>query len=399
MSHLSARRCTRRARPACTVGSASGRGYKPAGWVPPRRWSWPRSLAGSSGSPDRSGGDSSAGWPGASGADAPQLGVSSCSAGDATVPSRGRIVMTTDPRANAPAMLASGVVLGLILFLVAAIYGSFTIIQPGNVGVVFNRWSGALKTVGQGVAWRVPWVTQVQSYPVALRTYTMVQRGAEGSMRGDDSIDLPTKEGQHIRQDISVTYNTSQEKAADVFRSFRGADISDIESTFIRRTIITVSQNAAGQVSLTDLISNQRGQLQTRIQDDLQHEMNKMGFVVDKVNLGASHLPDVIEKQLQQKMAAQQQAQQADYELQRQQTLAKAKVAEAEGEAQSTLVKAKAQAEANNLLQQTLSPLLIQNKAIERWNGTLPQFTGGGAIPFLNLKDLGPDSHPAATGR
>ncbi|TMA69581.1 MAG: prohibitin family protein [Deltaproteobacteria bacterium] len=314
-------------------------------------------------------------------------------------PSRGRIVMTTDPRTNAPAMLASGVVLGLILFLVAGIYGSFTIIQPGNVGVVFNRWSGALKTVGQGVAWRVPWVTQVQSYPVALRTYTMVQRGAEGSMRGDDSIDLPTKEGQHIRQDISVTYNTSQEKAADVFRSFRGADISDIESTFIRRTIITVSQNAAGQVSLTDLISNQRGQLQTRIQDDLQHEMNKMGFVVDKVNLGASHLPDVIEKQLQQKMAAQQQAQQADYELQRQQTLAKAKVAEAEGEAQSTLVKAKAQAEANNLLQQTLSPLLIQNKAIERWNGTLPQFTGGGAIPFLNLKDLGPDSHPAATGR
>ena len=304
--------------------------------------------------------------------------------------------MTTDPRTNAPAMLASGVVLGLILFLVAGIYGSFTIIQPGNVGVVFNRWSGALKTVGQGVAWRVPWVTQVQSYPVALRTYTMVQRGAEGSMRGDDSIDLPTKEGQHIRQDISVTYNTSQEKAADVFRSFRGADISDIESTFIRRTIITVSQNAAGQVSLTDLISNQRGQLQTRIQDDLQHEMNKMGFVVDKVNLGASHLPDVIEKQLQQKMAAQQQAQQADYELQRQQTLAKAKVAEAEGEAQSTLVKAKAQAEANNLLQQTLSALLIQNKAIERWNGTLPQFTGGGAIPFLNLKDLG-DSHPPAS--
>src|SRR5499427_5021893 len=286
-------------------------------------------------------------------------------------------------------MLASGSLLAAILVLFAAVYSSFTIIQPGNVGVVFNRWSGALKTVGQGVAWRVPWVTQVQSYPVALRTYTMVRRNAEGTERGDDSIDLPTKEGQHIRQDISVTYNTSQEKAADVFRSFRGADISDIEATFIRRTIITVSQNAAGQMSLTDLISNQRGTLQEHIQDDLQHEMNKMGFVVDKVNLGASHLPDIIEKQLQQKMAAQQQAQQADYELQRQQTLAKAKVAEAEGEAQATLVKAKAQAEANNLLQQTLSPLLIQNKAIERWNGTLPQFTGGGAVPFLNLRDLG----------
>ncbi len=297
--------------------------------------------------------------------------------------------MEAERRPDVPALLASGLTFAAIAFVVAAIYSSFTIIQPGNVGVVFNRWSGQLKTVGQGLAWRIPWITQVQSYPVALRTYTMVTRNEEGSLRGDDSIDLPTREGQHIRQDISVTFNTSQEKAAEVFKAFRGADISDIENTFIRRTIITVAQNVAGQISLTDIISNQREQLQSRIQTDLDHEMNKMGFVVDKVNLGASHLPEVIEKQLQQKMAAQQQAQQAEYELQRQQTLAKAKVAEAEGDAASTLVKAKAQAEANHLLQQTLSALLIQSKAIDKWNGTLPQYTGAAPIPFLDVKDLG----------
>src|SRR5512140_1878469 len=129
-------------------------------------------------------------------------------------------------------MAANGLVVALMLFLLAAVYSSFTIIQPGNVGVVFNRFSGALKTGGQGVASRVPWITQVQSYLVALRTYTMVSRAGEGSMQGDDSIDLPTREGQHIRQDISVTYNTSEEKAGDVFRSFRGADISEIEAAF-----------------------------------------------------------------------------------------------------------------------------------------------------------------------
>ena len=304
--------------------------------------------------------------------------------------------MNDDARPSAPAVISGATILAVVLILVAAIYSSFMIIQPGNVGVVFNRWSGSLKTVGQGVAWRVPWITQVQSYPVALRTYTMVRRSQEGASQGDDSIDLPTKEGQHIRQDISVTYNTSQEKAADVFKSFRGAEIADIESTFVRRTIITVSQNQAGQMSLTDLISNKRGELQDHIQVNLQEEMNKMGFVVDKVNLGASHLPDAIEKQMQQKMAAQQQAQQADYELQRQQTLAKAKVAEAEGDAQATLVKAKAQAEANKLLQETLSPLLVQSKAIDKWSGTLPQFTGGGGVPFLNIPGLGLGDHPTA---
>jgi len=306
--------------------------------------------------------------------------------------------MTDDYRAPTPAALASGAMLALVLFVVAAVWASFTIIQPGNVGVVFNRWSGALKTVGQGVAWRIPWITQVQSYPIALRTYSMVARSQEGSAQGDDSIDLPTREGQHIRQDISVTYNTSQDKAADVFRSFRGADIEDIERTFIRRTIITVSQNVAGQMALTDLISNQRTALQDHIQDQLSTQMEKMGFVVDKVNLGASHLPQAIEVQMQQKMAAQQQAQQAEYELQRQQTLAKAKVAEAEGDAQATLVKAKAQAEANRLLQETLNPLLVQSKAIDRWNGILPQFSGSGTVPFVNLTPDLANAHDHAPG-
>jgi regulator of protease activity HflC (stomatin/prohibitin superfamily) len=285
-------------------------------------------------------------------------------------------------QARAAGSFASLVIIALLL---GAIYGSFAIIKPGNVGVVFNRFSGSLRATGQGVVWRIPWVTQVQSYPIALRTYSMVARAQEGSAQGDDSIDLPTREGQHIRQDISVTYNTSQDKAADVFRSFRGADIEDIERTFIRRTIITVSQNVAGQMALTDLISNQRTALQDSIQEQLGQQMEKMGFVVDKVNLGASHLPQAIEAQMQQKMAAQQQAQQAEYELQRQQTLAKAKVAEAEGDAQATLVKAKAQAEANRLLQETLNPLLVQSKAIDRWNGILPQFSGSGTVPFVNL--------------
>jgi regulator of protease activity HflC (stomatin/prohibitin superfamily) len=289
-----------------------------------------------------------------------------------------------DLRAQARAA-SSLVSVAIVVLVLGAVYSSFAVIKPGNVGVVFNRWSGSLRAAGQGVVWRIPWITQVQSYPIALRTYSMVARSGEGSAPGDDSIDLPTREGQHIRQDISVTYNTSEDKAANVFRSFRGADIEDIEASFVRRTIITVSQNAAGQMALTDLISNQRTTLQDAIQEQLGTQMEKMGFIVDKVNLGASHLPQAIEAQMQQKMAAQQQAQQAEYELQRQQTLAKAKVAEAEGDAQATLVKAKAQAEANRLLQETLNPLLVQSKAIDRWNGILPQFSGSGTVPFVNL--------------
>lgn len=282
--------------------------------------------------------------------------------------------------------IASRVVTALVaVVFLLAIMNSFVVIAPGYSGVMFNIWTGSLRTVGQGMALRLPFLTKVQSYPIALRTYTMVRHGGEGSSVDDDSLDLPTKEGQHIRQDLSVTYNTSDDKAAQVFKSFRGADISDIESTFIRRTIITVAQNAAGQMSLSEIISARRGDLQDTIQTNLEGEITKMGFHLDKVNLGASHLPQAIEAQMQQKMGAQQQAQQAEYELQKQQTLAKAAVAQAEGEAQSLLVKAKAQAQANQLLNVSLSNNLVQYKAIEKWNGTMPQVTGNNT-PFIDLR-------------
>lgn len=285
--------------------------------------------------------------------------------------------------------LSKAAVAVVAVAILVLLFSSYSVISPGNTGVIFNVWTGSLRTVPQGIAWRVPFITQVQSYPTALRTYTMVRRAGEGSAQGDDSIDLPTREGQHITQDISVTFNTSEDLAAQVFKAFRGADIADIEATFIRRTIITVAQNTAGQMDLSEVISAKRNQLQDAIQKSLAVEIEKMGFHLDKVNLGASHLPQSLEAQMQQKMAAQQQAQQAEYELQKNQMLAKAEVAKAEGEAQATLVRAKAQAEANQLLQSTLTPNLIQSKAIEKWNGTLPQVSGG-ATPFIDLRSLGP---------
>src|SRR5580658_3279216 len=184
------------------------------------------------------------------------------------------------------ARLISKVLTGVVAMIVlASLISSFTVIAPGNTGVIFNIWTGSLRSVPQGMAWRMPWITEVQSYPTALRTYTMVKRSGEGSAMGDDSIDLPTREGQHITQDISVTYNTSEDVAAQVFKAFRGADISDIEATFIRRTIITVAQNSAGQMSLSEIISGARNELQVTIQKNLSQELTKMGFDLDKVNL------------------------------------------------------------------------------------------------------------------
>jgi regulator of protease activity HflC (stomatin/prohibitin superfamily) len=75
------------------------------------------------------------------------------------------------------ARLTSKLVTGfVVVVLLVSLISSFSVIAPGNTGVIFNIWTGSLRSVPQGMAWRMPWITQVQSYPTALRTYTMVRR-------------------------------------------------------------------------------------------------------------------------------------------------------------------------------------------------------------------------------
>ncbi|MGH8142986.1 MAG: hypothetical protein ACREU2_10775, partial [Steroidobacteraceae bacterium] len=52
--------------------------------------------------------------------------------------------------------------------------------------------------------------------------------------------------------------------------------------------------------------------------------------------------------------------------------------------AQQRVVEAQAQAQAQKLLQQTLTPEIIQQQAIAKWNGVLPQVVGSnGVLPMI----------------
>lgn len=89
---------------------------------------------------------------------------------------------------------------------------------------------------------------------------------------------------------------------------------------------------------------------------------------------------------MQQKMAAQQDAMKAEYAFQKQQNLAKAKREEAHGDADAMEIRALGQSNANKKLQSTLTPLLIEMKKIERWDGALPQVSGGQSLIDLRSK-------------
>lgn len=269
---------------------------------------------------------------------------------------------------------------GTILFGIIGLFilgSTWVNIPQGQVGVVFDKSKGGvLPTVlGEGWHFRRPITQWVQEYPVALRTYNALGIG-EGSDKESNSLNLPTAEGQHIEQDISVVYNVIPEKASFVFNQFQGADIEIVEGTFIRRLVTSIANNVTGRYSIMDIYGPKKSIVQQEIFTQLKPEMERWGFNLDRVNLGASKFPQTIEASLQAKVQAQQEAEASKFHLQQAEIDAQSRIATAQGEARS-----------NDLLQASLTPKLVNLKWIEKWDGKLPTYTMGNSVPMINLSD------------
>lgn len=273
---------------------------------------------------------------------------------------------------------------GVAVLLFILLTSSWVTIPQGTVGVKFNRLKGGVErtVLGEGWQFRIPIVETVTEYPIALRTYSNIGLGEGSNPSAPGLVTLPTRGGQHIDQQMSVTYHVQREKAAFVFDTFKGREIEDIEGDIIRRNIQSVATTVTGTYDLMDVLGPAKAEIQEKILVGVKEALAPYGFVVDQVNLGYAKPPEAIETALQKKMEAEQLADQAKYGLIKAETDAKAKVAAAEGEAK-----------ANGLVRQQLTPefiqfraLEVQKAAIEKWDGKLPeQMIPGGTVPFINL--------------
>lgn len=100
--------------------------------------------------------------------------------------------------------------------------------------------------------------------------------------------------------------------------------------------------------------------------------------------IGAPRPPDSVIAAINNKLQAVQIAQQKQNELVQAQADAAKVVAKAEGDARATAVWADAQSAANHKLAESITANLLELKRLEKWNGTLPQVTGG-STPFISI--------------
>jgi regulator of protease activity HflC (stomatin/prohibitin superfamily) len=294
--------------------------------------------------------------------------------------------------------LAAAALIALLALLL--LFMSWRTIEPGFVGIIFDKASHRVSnTADPGWVFINPFTESITKYPVSLQTLTMVQNNTEGSVQGDDSVKVGTKEGQTMNADVSVQYSVDRAKAAELYTVWAGAPIVKIEDNLVRQVTRAALSDVASQYGWEEVYGAKRPEYIARVSSIIKQRFAEKAVNFESLNLRAWHLPDNLQKALEQKIAAQQAAEQQNFALQQAQVKAQqdkvaaegqanALRAQAQGEADATKIRAQAQAEANKELSQSLTPDLIRYQQLQRWDGKLPVFSGSGATPLVDVSGL-----------
>ncbi|HEX7978256.1 MAG TPA: prohibitin family protein [Gemmatimonadaceae bacterium] len=273
-----------------------------------------------------------------------------------------------------------------VMVLVAALFllpSTFTYINPGNVGIVIHRAGGGVDPhpLDPGVHTRVPFATGIEEYPVFLRT-VVLNRGGEGSGQNDE-INVNSVEGQPVSLDVSLSFELDPAQTPKLYSTFR-TDIDQITHGFVKQTIRQSLQEVVGTEPIADVIGPKKAEATNRVRALIAQRLQPYGFEVKQFTINELRAPAAVMDAINQKNVMQQQALTAQNELQKNTFQAQGDSIKAAGRAKAIMAEAEAQARANQLLAQSITPTLVQYELTKKWNGQMPQVTGG-ATPLLQL--------------
>jgi regulator of protease activity HflC (stomatin/prohibitin superfamily) len=136
-----------------------------------------------------------------------------------------------------------------------------------------------------------------------------------------------------------------------------------------------------------ELVGDKRPEINQKIFEAFRNDLEEYGIVIETFNLSDVVPDEATATAIQNVVNAQNALLQSKIEKEQAEVEAeKARVA-AKGKADAALIEAEGQAQANAKLQQSLTANVLQQRAIEKWNGELPKI-GGGSGSFLLSADF-----------
>lgn len=239
------------------------------------------------------------------------------------------------------------ILIAVILVAIIGILSSIKVVGTGQVGVVtmFGRVTG--RELGEGIAMVLPFgVERVTIYDIKVQKQAVTSTAA-------------SKDLQDVSSEIVLNYNLERGSVTNIHQTIGVYYVDKIVTPAINE----IFKAASAEYTAAELIT-QRSELKTKAQQALAARLKKYGINVSELSIVDFKFSANFSRAIEEKQVAQQNAERAKFNLEA----------------------AKTDAEAQRAQSQTLTSEYLQKQAIEKWDGKMPTYIGGGSVFNIPLQ-------------
>ncbi|GHU67558.1 hypothetical protein FACS189413_02550 [Bacteroidia bacterium] len=237
-------------------------------------------------------------------------------------------------------------IIGLVaLFAIILLSGSFCTINTGERGVVL-RFGRLQSVINEGLHVKLPFIDRVEKMSV---------RDGKLSV----NIEVSSSDIQTITVDVGMVYAFDPAKVGQIYQRYG----IGIEETLLRPALSEKINAIIAEYPIETFVEK-RAEISNRINTAFSNQVTGSGIVVKDLLIVNHDFSDEFNKAIEDKKIAEQGALTAKF----------------------TLERMKLEAEAQRIKQASLSAMVLQEMAINKWDGKLPQYFGGEQMPFITIK-------------
>src|SRR6185369_2371971 len=252
----------------------------------------------------------------------------------------------------------------LILIIVATLLTySCTRIDAGYEGILIKQY-GTEKgvqdvTLVTGRVTYNPWTEDVEQMPLFVQTQDY------------DAFTVNAKDGSVFSVDPTISLKVNPGSAPTIYKKYR-KDLDEVLKTTLYNYTKDAFRIQFNKYTTDDIISK-REEFENNVQNYLIQQLEKEGFHLEQLTSGLAY-PKVIIDAIDAKNRAVQRSMEVENQLKT-----------AEAQAKIKVVEAQAEADANRIRQTTLTPMLIQQQFIDKWDGKTPLYNSAPTL-FKNVQ-------------
>ena len=281
--------------------------------------------------------------------------------------------MATSGRIGKGAVISIAVTIITIIIMASCC----TTIDSASVGIRFKKWSsnenlkGGVEGTCRGWVWFNPITESIFEYPTFIQRVTY------------EPFTVNPKDAAIFSMTPTLAYQIDEAKATDIFIKYR-KPVRELEMGYIKTCIFEAYRTCANNYTSDELMAN-RAKFESEVRTRLDFSMNQEGFIVREFTTKIDP-PASLTEAINAKNEAVQNALKAENKVKEAEAEAKIEIAKAEGEARALKIKGDGEAYYNRVVSASLNNLIVQQYAIEKWDGKLPTYNGSATMPFISLK-------------